>query len=519
LLHRVDVVSTSLLVSGPIQVLEDLRVLEQQQREAQRKLANARATKVHRVEQHVALESKLEHLKYSNGELRAQLRQSREILSCGTRALGARRLVSGRASDDIRQFERKLKKGLLSARMISASRRKIDSIFIVVENKQAVLMRLKLEAKEKLTVWETKMTKAQRSEGILRTSIQQEVVRGQKCAEDIATLRADNSESEKDLLAAQGMEESTKLRAEAVQAQIASETKRHDDAVSEATTQIDYHDKSERYITSEESLLAEEVQEKARELQQAKQRIREYQQDEGLHPNPPSADINENGPLFDRQHFEKSLEADGSNAKTKAAENVALRNSIEQLRSTMTKTEEDANRRKETAFSLATPTQQLKANEEQRREDLMVFQKELERDRAEVCKLEQSAKEFEEARGQGASRHTQLTIACDEAWQQAREEIKVAKLAIEAEVAVAEKDTAAWEGTKISICQHLDLAKNRANAAERALDDVEETSKKLDKDGESDFNQKMRDIDEAKHSHCEKTESQISKLAQSKLET
>jgi hypothetical protein len=502
----------------PIPVLEDLRVLEQQQREAQQKLANARATKVHRVEQHVAMESKLEHLKYSNGELRAQLRQSREILSCGTRALGARRLASGRASDDIREFERKLKKGLLSARMISASRRKIDSIFIVVENKQAVLMRLKLEAKEKLTVWETKMSKVQRSEEILRTSIQQEVVRGQKCAEDIATLRADNSESERDLLAAQSMEESTKLRSEAVQAQIVSETKHHDELVSEAKTQIENHEKVERDITSGEALLAKELQEKAPELHQAKQRIREYQQDEGLHPDPPSADINANCPLFDRQHFEKSLETDGSNAKTKAAENEVLRKSIELLRSTLTKTEEDAHRRKETASSLATSTQQLQVNEEERREDLMLFQNELERDRAEVCKLEQSAKEFEEARGQGASTHTQLISACDEACQQAREEIKAAKLDTETEDAVAEKDTAAWEDKKIATCQHLELAKDRANAAERALDDVEENSKKLDKDGESDFNQKMREIDEAKHSHCEKMESQISKFEQSKLE-
>jgi hypothetical protein len=130
-------------------------------------------TKDHRLQQHIALESKLESLKYSNGDQWAQLWQSREVLSCGTWELGTRRLASdGAAGGDIREFERKLKKGLHSAWTITACHWKIDSIIIVVENKNTALVWLKVEASDKLNVLEKKFQEAERQEQMLQKSVQ-----------------------------------------------------------------------------------------------------------------------------------------------------------------------------------------------------------------------------------------------------------------------------------------------------------------------------------------------------------
>jgi hypothetical protein len=81
--------------------------------------------------------------------------------------LGTRRLASGGAGDDIREFEQKLKKGLHSARTITVCHRKIDSIIIVVENKNTVLVWLKAEASDKLNVLEKKFQEAERQEQML----------------------------------------------------------------------------------------------------------------------------------------------------------------------------------------------------------------------------------------------------------------------------------------------------------------------------------------------------------------
>eukprot|EP00957_Ditylum_brightwellii_P159793 12162858-Ditylum_brightwellii.AAC.1 len=74
--------------------MEDLRVLEQQQRESQHMLQSIKLTREHKLEQRASLENKLSSVKYSNGERRAQLSRARDVLSKSTRELGTARLHS-----------------------------------------------------------------------------------------------------------------------------------------------------------------------------------------------------------------------------------------------------------------------------------------------------------------------------------------------------------------------------------------------------------------------------------------
>jgi len=90
--------------------MEDLRVLEQQQRESQRLLASTKQTKKHRLDHRIALENKLSSLKYSNGESKQQLLRSREVLSRITRELGEARLRGGNYNDNLKRFDERLKK-------------------------------------------------------------------------------------------------------------------------------------------------------------------------------------------------------------------------------------------------------------------------------------------------------------------------------------------------------------------------------------------------------------------------
>ena len=88
--------------------MADLLVLEQNHRESERKLASARLTKEHRIRQRNDLESQLQDLKFSNGGLRAQLNQYRELLATLTRELGERSIYAGAIDGSIREGEKKL---------------------------------------------------------------------------------------------------------------------------------------------------------------------------------------------------------------------------------------------------------------------------------------------------------------------------------------------------------------------------------------------------------------------------
>lgn len=61
-------------------VMKDLRILEEQQLESQRKLQSARMTKQRAERQHSKLESRLGELKFANGQSRALLQRMHEVL-------------------------------------------------------------------------------------------------------------------------------------------------------------------------------------------------------------------------------------------------------------------------------------------------------------------------------------------------------------------------------------------------------------------------------------------------------
>ena len=106
--------------------MQDLRILEQQQRDAKEKLVSAQNTKQKQLDRQRQLNTQLENKNYSNGTLRAKLRQSHDFLSDATRELGNRKLTTGQLQDGISDFECKLKRGLQSRNLIQICVAKID---------------------------------------------------------------------------------------------------------------------------------------------------------------------------------------------------------------------------------------------------------------------------------------------------------------------------------------------------------------------------------------------------------
>ena len=120
-------------------VMDDLRVLEQQQRDSQRNLAAIKVTKQHKLDQRSSLDAKLSALKYSNGEARFQLNHARNVLSKSQRELASAKLRSERSNDHLHKFDDKLKKTLGTVRALHSKRRKLDEAMVRLENRGSVL--------------------------------------------------------------------------------------------------------------------------------------------------------------------------------------------------------------------------------------------------------------------------------------------------------------------------------------------------------------------------------------------
>ena len=498
-------------------MLEDLRVLEQQQREAQRKLANARMTKEARIQKHATLESNLELLKYSNGELRAQLRQSRDILSIGTRELGTRRLAARSAGNSIQAFEQKLKQGLRSARVITAYRRKIDSIIITIENKETTLVRLTAEGKKKVNELQKDHQKMQHHEETLRASIRQELSKVQSLAESVASLRTNNNALEQEMVEAQNMEESTKLREEAIAAQITAEQKRHQAATAKLAEQIEVYEERQGALSSQVETFKIEVEAKKQKLVNAEQQIILYQQSEGHELSPLPGDPQAPVPILDTNRLNAALQADTKAVTVREAENGDLRRLIEQLQVDLEKTEEESLEVKGKASSLSESALKRKKFEEERREVISSFQKELERDREEVLKLEESLQDLRNSRIREALEHSRLIAECNETITQNQEAIEQSKGKIEVEAAVIDKNNTSWAEAKDEICCRLEEAKGRSKVAERELDGLTDKLNQIHAKSESYFLEKIRQIEDEKESHAKESESHVSHLFQSKL--
>ena len=92
--------------------MEDLRILEQQQRDSQRLLGSIKLSKQHKLDQRSSFESKLSTIQYSNAQLRAQLSRARTVLSNCTRNLANGKLRSERGTNYHREADAKYKQAL-----------------------------------------------------------------------------------------------------------------------------------------------------------------------------------------------------------------------------------------------------------------------------------------------------------------------------------------------------------------------------------------------------------------------
>ena len=271
-----------ILVSRSINtVMSDLRLLEEQQREAQRKVANVKISKQRKAEQQEKVEQNLASLRYSNAQQREQLERCRQILSVQTHEFGTIKLRSTTAADDLKRFDDKLRAGLQVLQSLMRYHRIIETKIVHYENSSAILARLRAESEKKLQTAKGTLENCERQENLVAKAIQTDKSEARSLSEEVLRVRSITNELEQDLTIATQMEMRTKISLETKKTDIEADEKRRKQVTEDKRVNIIEKQSRKKEIENKMAQKKSLMEEKSKELSAAKEKCRTIQKEEG----------------------------------------------------------------------------------------------------------------------------------------------------------------------------------------------------------------------------------------------
>lgn len=261
--------------------MNDLRILEQQQRESLRMLESIKLTKVHKLEQRKGLEVNLSNVKYQNGEMRAELQRANKELSQHHRQVLDARSRSEKSRKDSTRFDAKMKRVIGVARVLSTYQNKVEAAMIGLNETDAKLNFKKGQMMSKLNAANVRRDDAKHRYDLLTKAIQINQQKERSVKEDLSRIRSEIAGNEHDLSSAQQMESQTKLRVQTIEHEVELEKTRHIDTVAdlEAKNAEMTYSKSKAHTSNEEKRAA--IAEKKSELRKMWEKSSQIRKEEG----------------------------------------------------------------------------------------------------------------------------------------------------------------------------------------------------------------------------------------------
>jgi hypothetical protein len=189
--------------------MKDLRLLEEQQRSAQRKVAYIKLQKQHKVQHCTEAEQELHSLRYSNARQREQLDLSRQVLQVQTRSFLSVKLQTSDSSAKIKKINSKLSKALETAQVLANYHRLADNRLCRLQYSISVLSNRRNEAEACLEAPRTTRDEEKRREDLLNAALHSNGSKARSLSIKAAKRRTNINDLEIDLRNAQ----STKTRA------------------------------------------------------------------------------------------------------------------------------------------------------------------------------------------------------------------------------------------------------------------------------------------------------------------
>ena len=372
--------------------MQDLQILEQQQREAKRKLVSAQTNKQKLLDQMRRLNTQLENKNYVNGALRAKLQHSHDFLSIATRDLGNRKLATDRLEEGIADFEWKLERGLQSAQLIQVCGAKIDSFLMVIEHKVDIMRRLRIERAQKSTEIRQKYKQTEKKDRELRLAIQDTHKSIRKFGEEKVILRSQMKDLDNDKMIAHNADQMTLLQIQSAREKIRLEADRFASSKRKMNSDIEEASKEEETIESEirvGSTSIESLKQKVRDYEKA---IIECNEKEGY------SQAKDATPSFDQALFREDIRRIEDQKKEEEDELLGLKKSIEDAELACKASNKRTLENDNVTSVLVSTAKSITEEEEKRKQFTLDFQVSLELAQGEVSQLEKSFQEMEASR-------------------------------------------------------------------------------------------------------------------------
>jgi hypothetical protein len=187
-----------------------LRILEEHKAESHRMLDSARVARLHYIQVQSDLESKLDSVKYRNGQMRTEVKRHHELLGNGQRSLSDAMLSSAKATNDLDDFDQLLKRSHSTNvfvvfhlrrqdRIIGLLQQKLNDICTILVNDGDILVQ-KMSEETNLTSTENSLRVTINHESVIQSRLHESIA---SCRNELSALRhtlIDSQKSESDLL-------------------------------------------------------------------------------------------------------------------------------------------------------------------------------------------------------------------------------------------------------------------------------------------------------------------------------
>lgn len=375
-------------------VMNDLRVLEQQQRESTRMLESIKLTKMHKLEQKKGLEVNLSNLKYQTGEMRAELQRASKELSKHHRQVLDARSRSEKSRKDSTRFDAKMKRVIGVARVLGTYQNKVEAAMIGLNETDAKLNFKKGQMLSKLNAANVRRDDAKHRYDLLVKAIQANQHKERTIKEELSRIRSETTGNEHDLSSAQQIESQTKLRVQTIEHELELEQTRHVDAVADVETK-------HTEMTSSKSNAVASIEEKKAAIAAKKEKLRkiwekssQIRKAEGREVLPEPKWGVDQAPSLDVARISVRVNAQEEELRSSKSEKESLRNDIVAM-------EERCTAQKEEAVTKRDETSDLLKGVEKEREDEERFSKQVKEivekadvECKEVSKLQESIKDL-----------------------------------------------------------------------------------------------------------------------------
>jgi chromosome segregation ATPase len=160
-------------------VYNDLRILEEQQKESDKLLQEKRQVKKQRLDSLSSLENKLQGLQYCNGQERARLQRMSHLLGQGQRNMHASKTDADNIKAGLKQVNDKVRTALERKRNIQATEQRESIMEATLQEQVAYLERATEQKDAMLAQIAAKVEELERAKAALAEAIKQGIAKKQ----------------------------------------------------------------------------------------------------------------------------------------------------------------------------------------------------------------------------------------------------------------------------------------------------------------------------------------------------